>query len=64
MTATSSPEPDVSFFPPVTYRGTHPATATRSIEVSYSSLHKDRGVKARIFARIPEDARPAPLRAG
>lgn len=55
-TPTSSPEPDVSFFPPLTYRGTHPTTATLLIEVSDSSPRKDRILKVRIYAQagIPE----------
>ncbi len=50
-TDTSEPEPDVSLFPPVTYRGSHPTTATLVIEVSNTSLRRDLGLKARIYAQ-------------
>lgn len=55
-TDTSEPEPDVALFPPGTYRGEHPRSATLLIEVSDSSLRKDLILKARIYAQagIPE----------
>ena len=46
----SEPEPDIAVVPwPRDDR--HPRTAALLIEVSYSSLGKDLGVKARIYAR-------------
>lgn len=48
----SEPEPDVSVFPPAAvYRAGHPSTATLLIEVSMSSLRRDRIVKQRIYAQ-------------
>lgn len=47
----SEPEPDLAVFPPVGgYHGQHPSTATLLIEVSSSSLRRDRTVKRRIYA--------------
>lgn len=48
----SEPEPDLAVFPPATgYRAGHPSTATLLIEVSKSSLRRDRIVKQRIYAQ-------------
>lgn len=53
----SEPEPDLAVFPPAAvYRAGHPSTATLVIEVSRSSLRRDRTVKRRLYAQagIPE----------
>jgi Uma2 family endonuclease len=52
----SEPEPDVLVFPPGDYSRSHPSTALLVVEVADSSLRKDRGVKARLYAeaRVPE----------
>lgn len=53
----SEPEPDIAVFPPAaTYRVGHPSTATLVIEVSRSSLRRDRTLKRRIYAQagVPE----------
>lgn len=48
----SEPEPDIAIFPPAaTYRVGHPSTATLLIEVSMSSLRRDRIVKQRLYAQ-------------
>lgn len=53
----SEPEPDVAIVPPRSVRGRgHPTSALLVIEISESSLRKDRIVKGRIYSRagIPE----------
>ncbi|MBW3603904.1 MAG: Uma2 family endonuclease [Actinobacteria bacterium] len=48
----SEPEPDLAVFPPASgYRAGHPSTATLLIEVSRSSLRRDRTLKRRIYAQ-------------
>lgn len=46
----SEPEPDVAVVPPGGYDDTHPTVASLIIEVAKSSLAKDRGPKARLYA--------------
>lgn len=55
-TADSEPEPDVAVVPPGPYHAAHPSQAILVIEVARSSLAKDRGPKARIYAAagVPE----------
>ncbi len=52
----SEPEPDLAIIPLGDYSSDHPSLALLVIEVSDSSLRKDRGVKAQLYARaaIPE----------
>jgi len=52
----SEPEPDLALVPPGDYDHEHPKGAYLVIEVSRSSLDKDRGLKARLYAEhgIPE----------
>lgn len=52
----SEPEPDFAVVPLADYRREHPAQAVLLIEISRSSLRKDLGVKARIYAAagVPE----------
>ncbi len=52
----SEPEPDFAVVPVADYRREHPAQAVLLIEISRSSLRKDLGVKARIYAAagVPE----------
>jgi Uma2 family endonuclease len=52
----SEPEPDFAIVPEGSYRGDHPATAYWIIEISDSTLRKDRNVKAPLYAEtgIPE----------
>lgn len=52
----SQPEPDLAVIPAVDYRRAHPGAAVLVIEVSRSSLVKDLGFKARIYAAagVPE----------
>jgi Uma2 family endonuclease len=52
----SEPEPDVAAYPPGRYASGHPTTAFLLVEVAESSLRKDRGVKAEIYAEagVPE----------
>lgn len=54
--ATSEPEPDLVVFERTTPQPYHPATAALVIEVSVSSLARDLGVKAVLYAAagIPE----------
>lgn len=54
--ADSAPEPDLAVVPRRSYRGGHPDVAHLVVEVAGSSLAKDRGPKARIYAAagIPE----------
>lgn len=49
-TEDSEPEPDLAVVAPRSYRDAHPERAFLIIEVSGSSLNKDRGPKARIYA--------------
>ena len=46
----SEPEPDLCVVPPGEYDDAHPSTAWLIVEVSKSSLPKDRGTKARLYA--------------
>ncbi|HEY6725406.1 MAG TPA: Uma2 family endonuclease [Polyangiaceae bacterium] len=46
----SEPEPDVCVVPLGDYDAAHPATAWLIVEISKSSLLKDRGPKARLYA--------------
>jgi Uma2 family endonuclease len=52
----SEPEPDVALVPPGDYARQHPSTALLVIEVSDSSLRRDREIKAPLYAAagIPE----------
>ncbi len=52
----SEPEPDISVIPSGDSAQDHPSTAVLVIEVSDSSIGKDRRIKARIYAeaRVPE----------
>jgi Uma2 family endonuclease len=52
----SEPEPDIAVIPAGDYRRDHPGEAVLVIEVSRSSLVKDLGLKARIYAAagVPE----------
>ena len=52
----SEPEPDVAVIAHSAPRPYHPATATLIIEVSASSLRRDLGTKAQLYARagVPE----------
>jgi Uma2 family endonuclease len=54
--AWSEPEPDLAVVPADDYRHDHPARAVLVIEVSHSSLHKDLGIKADLYAKagVPE----------
>ena len=47
----SEPQPDLLVAPLADYRADHPAVAHLIIEVAESSLAKDRGTKARIYAQ-------------
>lgn len=46
----SEPEPDLAVVPPGDYDDAHPSTAWLVVEVAKSSLVKDRGPKARLYA--------------
>jgi len=52
----SEPEPDIAVVPPGAYLDDHPARAHLVVEVSDTSLRRDRGVKAGIYAaaRVPD----------
>lgn len=52
----SLPLPDLALVPRRSYRARHPDEAYLVVEVSYSSLRKDRGPKALLYARakVPE----------
>jgi Uma2 family endonuclease len=52
----SEPEPDLAVVPPGDYDDAHPSTAWLIVEVAKSSLAKDRGPKARLYAEsgVPE----------
>ncbi len=54
--ADSEPEPDIAVVPPGQYRRALPTAASLIVEVARSSLAKDRGVKAHLYAEseIPE----------
>ncbi len=47
---TSEPEPDVAVVAAGSYRTAHPATALLAVEVSHSSLRKDRSIKPSLYA--------------
>jgi len=47
----SAPEPDVAVVPLADYSHEHPSSAHLIIEVAYSSLRKDRLMKAPLYAR-------------
>ena len=47
----SEPEPDLAVVPPGDYRAQHPSVAWLVVEVSESSLRKDRTVKAALYAK-------------
>jgi Uma2 family endonuclease len=46
----SEPEPDLAVVPRRSYRDAHPDEAYLIVEVARSSLAKDRGIKARLYA--------------
>jgi Uma2 family endonuclease len=48
----SQPEPDVAVFPRENYGTAHPTHALLVVEVSESSLGKDRGIKKALYAAI------------
>jgi Uma2 family endonuclease len=48
----SQPEPDLMVVPPGDYREQHPSQALLLIEVSDSSLRKDRGIKRDLYAEV------------
>ena len=52
----SEPEPDIAVVPSGDYRQSHPSQALLIVEVSDTSLDKDRGVKTALYATagIPE----------
>jgi Uma2 family endonuclease len=52
----SEPEPDLAVYPPAPYARAHPDRALLIIEIAHSSLRKDRGIKAEIYAEaeVPE----------
>ncbi len=52
----SEPQPDVAVVPPGDYRDAHPTEAWLVVEVAGSSLRKDSGIKARLYAEcgVPE----------
>jgi Uma2 family endonuclease len=52
----SEPEPDVAVYPPSGYVRAHPDNALLLVEIAYSSLRKDRGIKSEIYAEagVPE----------
>jgi Uma2 family endonuclease len=52
----SEPEPDVAIVPPGNYRDEHPSSAHLVIEVSETSLDRDRSIKAQLYAEcgVPE----------
>lgn len=52
----SEPEPDLAVYPPGGYARAHPDRALLIIEIADSSLRKDRGIKAEIYAEagVPE----------
>jgi Uma2 family endonuclease len=52
----SEPEPDIAVHPPGRYLDDHPSHALLIVEVADSSLRKDRGLKAELYAEagVPE----------
>ncbi len=46
----SEPEPDLAVVPPAEYDDAHPSEAWLIVEVAKTSLAKDRGAKARLYA--------------
>ena len=52
----SQPEPDLALLPPGDYAQAHPSQALLVMEVATTSLRKDRGVKAELYAEagVPE----------
>jgi Uma2 family endonuclease len=52
----SEPQPDVAVVPPGDYSDAHPSEAWLIVEVAGSSLRRDRGIKARLYAEcnVPE----------
>jgi Uma2 family endonuclease len=46
----SQPQPDVAVVPPGSYRDAHPTEAWLIVEVAGSSLKRDMGIKARLYA--------------
>ena len=56
VSADSEPEPDISVVAPGDYLDGHPKTANIVIEVADESLHRDLGIKARLYAAagVPE----------
>jgi Uma2 family endonuclease len=52
----SEPQPDVAVVPPGDYLDAHPTEAWLLVEVAGSSLRKDTGIKARLYAEcgVPE----------
>jgi Uma2 family endonuclease len=48
----SEPEPDIAVYPPGDYRKVLPSTALLIVEVSDSSLKRDRNVKTGLYASI------------
>lgn len=52
----SMPQPDVAVVPPGDYLDAHPTEAWLIVEVADSSLRRDRGLKARLYAEcgVPE----------
>jgi Uma2 family endonuclease len=51
----SEPEPDIAVVPPGDYAQTHPSRAWLVVEIAQSSLAKDRGPKARLYAESGVD---------
>ena len=51
----SEPEPDLALVPLGDYRRMHPTQAFLVVEVAESSLHKDSGIKAELYARSRVD---------
>ena len=56
----SEPEPDVAVVPKGDYHDSHPTSAWLIMEVAESSLRKDRGLKAQLYAEsgVGETVRP------
>lgn len=56
LSADSEPEPDLAVVPPGDYRARHPDHALLVVEVADTSLAKDRGPKAELYASagVPE----------
>ena len=47
----SEPEPDIALVEPGDYSAAHPTSALLVVEISDSSLRRDHGLKARLYAR-------------